>query len=78
MRIRVISAHGDGQVKSVEVAEATTIAELLASQFPDEDFSVHLVRVNRDSAAPEQILRDGDRVTVTPLSIEGACAKRSR
>ena len=78
MKIEVISGHGDGHVKYLEVAEGTTIAELIAAQFPDADISMQLTRVNRLQASVEQVLRDGDRLTVTPLDIEGACASNSR
>lgn len=74
MRIQVVSGHGDGSVKLVDVAEGTTIAELFAGQFPGADISLHLVRVNRLQASVEQVLGDGDRLTVTPLNIQGACA----
>jgi hypothetical protein len=74
MKIQVISGHGDGQIKLLEVTEGTTIAELLSAQFPDVDISMHLVRVNRLSANVEQVLSNGDRLTVTPLGIEGASA----
>ena len=74
MKIQVVSAQGNGQVKFVDVAQPLTVAELFASQFPAEDILLYLVRVNRHSATPEQVLRDGDRVTITPLGIEGAGA----
>jgi len=72
MKIQVISGHGDGKIKLLEVAEGTTIAELLSAQFPDADISIHLLRVNRLPASVEQLLSDGDRLTVTPLGIAGA------
>lgn len=72
MKIVVISGHGDGHIKHVEVAEGTTISELCAEQFPEEDIATHLVRVNRATTGVEQVLCDGDRVTITPLRIEGA------
>lgn len=74
MKIQVISGHGDGRIKLLEVAEGTTIAELLSAQFPDVDTAMYLVRVNRLSANVEQVLSNGDRLTVTPLGIEGASA----
>jgi hypothetical protein len=74
MKIQVVSGHGNGSVKLLDVAEGTTIAELLSAHLSDADISAHLVRVNRLKASVEQVLRAGDRLTVTPLNIEGACA----
>lgn len=74
MKVQVISGNGDGRNKLLEVAEGTTIAELLLAHFPDADFSMHMVRVNRLPASVEQVLSNGDRLTVTPLGIEGASA----
>ena len=36
-----------------------------------EDF---LIRVNREPVSKNQILREGDRISVTPIKIEGAVA----
>jgi hypothetical protein len=34
----------------------------------------YLIRVNRQPAASDQVLQEGDRVSLTPVKIEGALA----
>jgi hypothetical protein len=38
--------------------------------------SDYLIRVNRMPVAKDQVLQDGDRVTCTPLKVEGALPLR--
>jgi len=37
-----------------------------------EQTSDHLIRVNRQPVPREYVLKDGDRITITPVKIEGA------
>ena len=32
----------------------------------------YLIRVNRQPVSPEQVVQEGDRVSITPTKIEGA------
>lgn len=72
MRILFINNHGGGFADHIEVAEATTVTELFEERLPGcraEDF---LIRVNRQPASADQVLQEGDRVSMTPTKIEGA------
>lgn len=72
MRILFINNHGGGFADHIEVTEATTVAELFEQRLPEcraEDF---LIRVNRQPASADQVLHEGDRVSMTPTKIEGA------
>lgn len=72
MRILMINNHGGGFADHVEIAAATTVAQLFEERLPDcraEDF---LIRVNRQPASADQVLQPGDRVSITPVKIEGA------
>ncbi|MBL8792408.1 MAG: molybdopterin converting factor [Planctomycetia bacterium] len=72
MRILFINNHGGGFADHIEVAEATTVAGLFEERLPNcraEDF---LIRVNRQPASADQALQEGDRVSITPVKIEGA------
>lgn len=72
MRILFINNHGGGFADHIEVAESTTVAALFEERLPDcraEDF---LIRVNRQPASADQVLQQGDRVSMTPTKIEGA------
>ena len=72
MRILFINNHGGGFADHIEVPEATTVTELFEEKLPGcraEDF---LIRVNRQPASADQVLQEGDRVSMTPTKIEGA------
>ena len=73
MRILFISNGGGGFADYIEVPEKMTVAELFDQRVGGEpkDF---LIRVNRQPAARDHILVEGDRVSFTPVKIEGAAA----
>ena len=74
MRVLLITSEGQGRAEQVEVADGTTVAAIVTAHLPGAVWSDYLLRVNRMPARTEQVLRDGDRLTITPLNIEGACA----
>ena len=39
-----------------------------------DDPKTYLIRVNRQPVASDQVLQEGDRVSITPTKIEGALA----
>jgi sulfur carrier protein ThiS len=56
----------------MDVKEGTTVPELfqqMVSSGKPDDF---LIRVNRQPCSRDQVLREGDRVSITPVKIEGA------
>ena len=61
-----------GTLKEVKVEEGTTVASLFADKVPGRKPADYLIRVNRLPSSADQVLRDGDRVTITPTKIEGA------
>ncbi len=56
----------DGEPVSRELLRGMTDA--VRHRGPED----YLIRVNRQPAARDEPLKDGDRVSVTPLKIEGA------
>ena len=70
--ILFINNDGAGFADHVEVSEGTTIEQFLAARMPGRKSDDLLIRVNRQPVAREQVLREGDRITVTPTKIEGA------
>jgi sulfur carrier protein ThiS len=72
MRILLINNDGGGFGDFVEVAEGTTTAQLFREKFPHSQPENYLIRVNRLPTSADQVLQDGDRVSVTPTKIEGA------
>jgi sulfur carrier protein ThiS len=72
MRVLVINNDGAGFADHVEVAEGTTVSQLFAKQLPGSDASDYLIRVNRQPAAADEALREGDRISLTPTKVSGA------
>jgi len=71
MNILFINNHGGGFADHIDVPTGTTVRALFEERIGGKpaDF---LIRVNRQPAAAEQILQEGDRVSITPTKIEGA------
>jgi len=72
MRIFWINNSGGGYADHVQVEDGTTVAQFIGKQLPNASPDDYLIRVNRMPVPGDQVLRDGDRVTCTPLKIEGA------
>jgi hypothetical protein len=72
MRILYINNSGAGFADYIQVETGTTIDQLFKDKLPKETPADHLIRVNRQPIAQDYILQEDDRVTITPLKIEGA------
>ena len=71
-RILYLNNDGGGYADYVEIASGTTVAAFFAERVPHGKPEDYLIRVNRQPAAADQVLQDGDRVSLTPTKIEGA------
>jgi len=72
MKILFINNDGGGFADYVEVAEGTTVGQFFLEKMPNRSADEILIRVNRQPVPKDHVLRDGDRVTMTPVKIEGA------
>lgn len=72
MQILVINNDGGGFADYIEVAEGTTVRQLFQRQTGSADPSSYLIRVNRQPCSADQVLQEGDRISITPTKIEGA------
>ena len=72
MRVLFINNDGGGYAAPVEISDGTTVGKLFSEQLPNRDPSDYLIRVNRQPTTADQILNEGDRVSMTPVKIEGA------
>jgi sulfur carrier protein ThiS len=72
MKVLYINNDGGGFADHIEVDGGTTVAALFAQRLPDREAADYLIRVNRQPASADQVLREGDRVSITPVKIEGA------
>ncbi len=72
MRVLYINNDGAGFADYIEVAEGTTVRDLFEREIPSGQPEQYLIRVNRQPAASDQVLRNLDRVSITATKIEGA------
>ena len=72
MKLFYLNNDGGGFADTIEVADGTTVAKLFEQQQAGRKSEDFLIRVNRQPAAADQILQDGDRVSITPTKIAGA------
>ena len=75
-RCLLINNDGAGFADYIEVAEGTTVEKLFAQRVLHGRPEDYLIRVNRQPVAADQVLQEGDRVSITPTKIEGAPSKR--
>ncbi len=72
MRILFINNNGSGFADHIDIEPGTTVDKLFAQKVGGGDPSDYLIRVNRQPCARDQVLCEGDRVSITPTKIAGA------
>lgn len=72
MRVLFINNEGGGFADYVEVLEGTSVERFFGQQLPERKAEDFLIRVNRQPVSRDQVLQEGDRITMTPVKIEGA------
>ena len=72
IRLMYINNSGSGFAHPIDVAEGTTLGALFAERMPGCDPHDYLIRLDRQPAGADEVLRDGCRVSITPSKIEGA------
>jgi hypothetical protein len=72
MKCLFINNEGSGFADHIDVAEGTTIAQVFAKHLPERSASDFLIRINRQPAAADQVLQEGDRISITATKIAGA------
>ena len=77
MRILFINNDGGGFADYIEVTEGLTVQQLFDRQLRDAKPENYLIRVSGRPAARDQVLVEGDRVSMTPTKIEGAWTEES-
>ena len=73
-KILYLNNDGGGFADYVEIADDTTVQTFFAERVPHGKPDDYLIRVNRQPAAADQVLQEGDRLSLTPTKIEGAMA----
>ena len=72
MKLLFINNLGSGFADYVEVDSGITVEQFFHEQMPDASPGDYLIRVNRQPVAKDYVLQENDRITITPLKIEGA------
>ena len=72
MRLLYINNAGGGYADYIEVADGQTVEKFFAEKMTNSSPEDFLIRVNRQPVARDYILQEGDRITLTPLKVEGA------
>lgn len=71
MKILFINNNGSGFADHIEVPAGTTVRALFEEKVGGKPAD-YLVRINRLPTAADQVLQEGDRISITPTKIEGA------
>jgi hypothetical protein len=72
VKILFVNNDGGGFADYIEIPHGTNVQELFERQMREAKAENYLIRVNRQPAARDQVLVEGDRVSMTPTKIEGA------
>ena len=72
MKILYIDNSGGGFADYVNICEGTTVDKFFSEKMHGGKAEDYLIRVNRQPVPRDYVLQEGDRVTVTPVKIEGA------
>ena len=72
MQILYINNDNAGYADYINIAENTNIDQFFAIKMQGQHEDDFLIRVNRQPVARDYVLRDGDRISITPKKIEGA------
>ena len=71
MKVLFINNDGAGFADYVEIKPNTSVSDFFSERCSGKPSS-YLIRVNRQPVASDYVLKDGDRITITPTKIEGA------
>ena len=74
MRVLYINNDGAGFTDYVQVSEGTTVEQFFQDKMQGRKSCDYLIRVNRQPVPRDCVLQENDRVTITPVKIEGASA----
>ena len=74
INVLFVNNEGGGLAEYVPTEEGTTIQDFLVDALATDKASLtnYLIRLNREEASADTVLKDKDRVTATPKAIKGA------
>jgi hypothetical protein len=74
MKVLFINNDGGGFAYHVDVEAGTTVGQFFSQRLSGAKAEDYLIRVNRLPTSADQVLQDGDRISMTPTKIHGAAA----
>lgn len=74
MKILFIDNEGGGFADFVDVSKGITVEKFFNEKMSGRKPEDYLIRVNRQPVPRDYVLEENDRVTITPVKIEGAAA----
>jgi sulfur carrier protein ThiS len=72
MKVLVTNNDDGGFADYVDVSEGTTVRDMFQREVRSGKPDSYLIRVNRQPVPSDQVLREGDRISFTPIKVEGA------
>ena len=72
MKVLYVNNLGGGYADYVNIEQGTTVDKFFSQHMPNQQASDYLIRVNRQPVPRDYVLQENDRITVTPVKIEGA------
>ncbi len=75
VKLMFVNNLGGGYADYVEMPDNTTVEKFFAQKMSGCDAQDYLIRVNRLPVPRDYILKDGDRITITPTKVEGAAIR---
>ena len=75
MKVLYINNSGGGFADYVEIDPNTSVNAFFEKRMSDGSAGDYLIRVNRQPVPRDYVLREGDRISITPTKIEGALGR---
>ena len=72
MRVLFINNNGAGFADYIDIQSGMTVEAFFSKHMHSCKESDYLIRVNRQPVPRDYVLQEDDRITVTPVKIEGA------
>lgn len=72
IKVKWLNHAGNGFAETVELDSGATVRDLFEKKLPGESPSKFMIRLNNGPVAADDVLHDGDTLSVTPTNITGA------
>ena len=72
MKVLFINNLGGGFADYVDITEGMTVDSFFKEKMAECQPEDYLIRVNRQPCSRDYVLHEGDRVTMTPVRVDGA------